>query len=240
MAVTTFRSIAVALLICLFAAPGWAQKGGDAGPLPDTQAPGASERERSRESGPAARGKKRTTPKTPLELLMKDGIPKHAEKRAILREDLYALLATAATPKEAKQIAGQIERVWRATNSSTVAVLMVRATRALKAKKSELALELLDVVVELAPDHAEAWNRRAFLHFKARNFESAVGDLRRALALDPNHYKALDGLASIFQQFGDNGKALAVYEQLRQVYPHWPGLDKAYDNLKSKVQGRGI
>ena len=30
---------------------------------------------------------------SPLDLLMKDGIPRHAEKRAVLREDLYALLA---------------------------------------------------------------------------------------------------------------------------------------------------
>lgn len=177
---------------------------------------------------------------SPLELLMKDGIPAHAEKRAVLREDLYALLATSANAKEAKKIASQIERVWRTTGSDTVSVLMSRASRALKAKDSTLALTLLDSVVELAPDNAEAWNRRAFVHYSTKNFDSAVGDLRRALALDKNHFKALDGLASIFQQIGDDAKALAVYEKLRQIHPFWPGLDKAYKTLKGKVRGRGI
>ena len=179
-------------------------------------------------------------PASPLELLMKDGIPVHAEKRAVLREDLYALLATAANEKEAKQIAAQIERIWRTSGSDTVSVLLTRATRALKAKDQKLALTLLDSVVELAPDNAEAWNRRAFIHYSSKNFRAAVGDLRRALALDKNHFKALDGLASIFQQIGDDAKALRVYEQLRDIHPFWPGLDKAYESLKGKVQGRGI
>ena len=184
--------------------------------------------------------KKPKKPKSPLDLVMKDGIPAHASKRAILRDDLYALLATAGTPKEAKKIAAQIERVWRTSGSDTVSVLMRRASRALKSKDQKLALTLLDSLVELAPDNAEAWNRRAYVHYTSKNYRAAVGDLRRALALDKNHYKALDGLASIFQQIGDEAKALKVYEQLRGIHPHQPGLEKTYRTLKSKVEGRGI
>ncbi|MBU2532840.1 MAG: tetratricopeptide repeat protein [Alphaproteobacteria bacterium] len=176
----------------------------------------------------------------PLDLVMKDGIPEDAAKRAVLRDDLYALLASASNAKEAKKIAAQIERVWLTSGSDTVTVLMARATRALKAKDQKLALELLDGIVELAPDNAEAWNRRAFVHYSSKNYRAAVGDLRRALALDQNHYKALDGLASIFQQIGDDAKALQVYEQLREVYPFWPDLDKTYETLREKVGGRGI
>ena len=182
----------------------------------------------------------KAAPTSALDLIMKDGIPEHAAKRATLREDLYALLATASTAEEATKIASQIERVWLTSGSDTVTVLMARATVALKSKDTELALELLDSIVELAPDNAEAWNRRAFVHYSLKNYRAAVGDLRRTLALDGNHFKALDGLASIFQQIGDDQKALTVYEQLRQIHPHWPGLEKTYGELKSKLQGRGI
>ena len=188
--------------------------------------------------GQAAR--KPAKPPSPLDLVMKDGIPEHADKRAVLRDDLYALLATAANEKEAKKIASQIERVWLTSGSDTVSVLMRRATAALKGKDEKLALNLLDTIVELAPDYAEAWNRRAFVHYSTKNFRAAVGDLRRTLALDKNHFKALEGLASIFQQIGDDGKALKVYEQLREIHPFAPGLDKTYEGLKNKVEGRGI
>ena len=32
-------------------------------------------------------------------------------------------------------------------------------------------------MVELKPDHAEAWNRRAYVHFQMNNYTAAVGDL---------------------------------------------------------------
>ena len=212
---------------------------------PDTQIdrkqlPLGGQKTPSRKKTGGKTAKKPRKPLSPLELLMKDGIPAHAEKRAVLREDLYALLATSANAKEAKKIAVQIQRVWRTSGSDTVSVLFTRATRALKAKDKKLALTLLDSVVELAPDNAEAWNRRAFIHYSSKDYRSAVGDLRRALALDKSHFKALDGLASIFQQIGDDAKALKVYEQLRQIHPFWPGSDKAHKDLKGKVQGRRI
>lgn len=179
-------------------------------------------------------------PSTPLELVMKNGIPKNAEKRNQLRDELYALLASAEDAKESALIARQIQRVWLTSGSETVTVLMARATVALRAKKYDISLKLLDNVVELAPDDAEAWNRRAYVQYSMKNYRAAVGDLRRALALDPNHFKALDGLGAIFLQLGDDAKALAVFEQLREVNPYWPNLEKTYQHLKEKVHGRGI
>ena len=190
--------------------------------------------------GQADAGGTEPVPQSPLDLVMKDGVPKHAAKRAVLRDDLYALLATAASEDEAKRVARQLQRVWAETGSDTAAVLLSRAARAFKAKNNALALELLDAVVELRADHAEAWNRRAYVHYKMNNYTAAVGDLRRALALDENHFKALDGLATIFQQMGDEAKALSVYEKLQGVHPFWPGLDEAIQTLREKVEGRGI
>ena len=234
------------MTVAAHAGPAAAQDTPRETPSPPSQNPRddrATDSERGIKTPPPIRRELKPKPKkaaSPLDLVMKDGIPAHAEKRATLRDDLYALLATAANAKEAKKIARQIQRVWRTSGSDTVSVLMRRAGRAMKGKDQKLALKLLDSVVELAPDNAEAWNRRAFVHYASKNYHAAVGDLRRALALDKNHFKALDGLASIFQQIGDDAKALKVYEQLREIHPFWPGLDKAYDSLKGKVQGRGI
>ena len=182
----------------------------------------------------------KAAPATPLDAVMKDGIPKRADKRAKLRDDLYALLATSESEKDAKRIARAIERVWLTSGSDTVAVLMERALRAVKAKRSKLALTLLDTVVELAPDYAEGWNRRAYVHYKGNNLSNALGDLRRALALDPNHFKAMDGLGTILRETGEEEKAFKVYQRLRDIHPHWPGAEKIYQNLKRKVEGRGI
>ena len=88
-------------------------------------------------------------------------------------------------------------------------------------------MKLLDHIVELAPDFTEAWNRRAYVHFVRNEIELALGDLRRALALDPNHFKALDGLGQILREIGQKKAALKAFKQLLEVHPYWSGAQQA-------------
>jgi tetratricopeptide (TPR) repeat protein len=197
----------------------------------DGQSPPAMERQTTPNTEPRP---------TPLQRLMKGGVPDNAIERAALRDNLYALLATAPDKKSADQIASTLERVSMVSGSATVDLLMLRVLQADKAKKSDVALEILNGVLEQAPDYAEAWNRRAYLHYKARDYRAALGDLRRTLALDPKHYKALSGLGTILRDSGDDAAALEVYERLMDINPFAQGAKDAYDELKRKVEGRGI
>ena len=88
-------------------------------------------------------------------------LPKTPEEREKTLSDLYALLATADDEDSAKAIAEAIERIWLHSGSPTIDLLMERSMKAVTEKNQELALKLLDHIVELAPDFTEAWNRRA-------------------------------------------------------------------------------
>src|SRR5581483_1910129 len=132
------------------------------------------------------------------------------------------------------------ERVWMHSGSATIDLLLDRAIRAMAEKKPELALKLLDHIVVLAPDFTEAWNRRAYVYFVQNDVERALGDLRRALALDPNHFKALDGLAQILREIGQKKAALEAFKQLLDVHPYWPGAKQAVEELEREVDGQGI
>lgn len=201
---------------------------------PDRPGSESSEQQRAREP-------EKSEPRmTPLQRLMKDGVPDNAIARARLRENLYALLATAPDKKAAKAIGGALEQVWMSSGSETVDLLMKRALRADNAKKRDVALKILDALIEQAPDYAEAWNRRAYLHYKGRDYRAAAGDLRRTLALDPKHYRALGGLGTILRESGDDSGAFEVYEKLMDINPLAPGAQKAYEELKGKVKGQGI
>jgi tetratricopeptide (TPR) repeat protein len=157
-----------------------------------------------------------------------------------LRDNLYALLATAESEEVAKRIGERLEKLWVESGSDTVTLLLMRAGASLKAKDASLALKFLDAAVDLAPDFAEAWNRRAYVHYELGDLRGAVGDLRRTLALDPNHFKALQGLGSILKETGDDAGALKAYERLIEVHPYAEDAEKAYQELRGKVRGRGI
>src|SRR5215470_6055596 len=105
-------------------------------------------------------------------------LPKTPAEREKTLSDLYALLATADDEESSKAIADAIERVWLHSGSATIDLLMERAIKAMNDKKVDLALKLLDQVVELAPDFTEGWNRRAYVYFVQNDIERALGDLR--------------------------------------------------------------
>lgn len=167
-------------------------------------------------------------------------IPETPAARAKLLADLYAHLATATDQDTAKPFMDAIERLWLAPGSDTVLVLMDRAAAAAGHKQVDLALTLLTKVVGLAPDFTEAWNRRAYVFYSEGDYERALGDLRRVLALDPSHVKALDGTGQILRELGFKAQALKAYERLLMVHPFWPGAQAAIDELKRDVEGRGL
>ena len=99
---------------------------------------------------------------------------------------------------------------------------------------------MLDEVVEQAPDYAEGWSQRGHLLYLEGETHRALGDLRRALALDPNHFRALGALAHILREYGANESALEAYRKLLQIHPFADGAQKAVDELEREVRGQGI
>ena len=167
-------------------------------------------------------------------------LPQTAAEREKTLSDLYALLATADDEGSANAIAEGIERIWVHSGSPTVDLLLGRAMKAIGEKHMDKALRFLDHALEQAPDFTEAWSRRAFVHFQRNEIDQALGDLRRALALDPNNFKVLDGLGQVMREIGQKKAALQVFRQLREVHPYWPNVDRMVDELSREVEGQGI
>lgn len=178
--------------------------------------------------------------KKPLERAPGQNLPDTPQQRAKLLQSLYAHLATADSEEQAQSVVEAIERLWLHSGSDTVSVLMERSLKAVGDNNAELALKLLDAVVELAPDYAEGWNRRAYVYYMQNDFERALGDLRRVLALEPSHFKALDGLGQILREIGQKKGALKAYQRLLEVHPYWSGARQAIDELKREVEGQPI
>jgi tetratricopeptide (TPR) repeat protein len=130
--------------------------------------------------------------------------------------------------------------VWRTSGSDTVNLLLERAVKAAQEKKNELALKLLDTIVELAPDYAEGWNQRAQLFYLENDYQRALGDLRRVLALDPNHFRALEALGHILRELGEKRGALQAYRKLIEVNPFTSGARQTLEELEREVTGQGI
>lgn len=191
-------------------------------------------------SDQAKPGKEQKQKRARRNTLWRGKIPDGGAERGRLLDELYRQLAASESEKMSEQLDKVIQRVWISSGSPTVDALVRRALRAQQRKNNELAISLLDRVVDLAPDYAEGFARRAYVLYAEEDVERAIGDLRRAIALDPNHYKALDGLGDIFREIGRNKAALTVYRKLIKVHPHSAGVKTAIQKLELELEGQGI
>lgn len=82
------------------------------------------------------------------------------------------------------------------------------------------ALRILDEITRKYPDFAEGWNRRGAVLWQTGQFLPAIKDCERALALNPNHYGALQGLGICHLQLGDIEEACRSLRRALTIYPH--------------------
>ena len=161
------------------------------------------------------------------------------ERDARLRE-LFARLAAAASEREAGAVEREIWSAWLATDDENVAPWIARGLAAMEARDLAAALQAFDRVVELAPDYAEGWNKRATLHWLRGAYQESVADIARTLALEPRHFGALSGLGVIMQQFGEEKLALEAFRRALAVNPHLQKIPDFVKTLTEKVEGRDI
>jgi tetratricopeptide (TPR) repeat protein len=153
---------------------------------------------------------------------------------------LFGALKVAPDDDSAKTIEDRIWAQWLASGSDTANLLMTRAKVAVEASELDLAVRLLDAVIELRPKYVEAWNRRATVFFLKKDYGSALVDLRKVLSLEPRHFGALAGLGMILQDIGNDKDALEAYRRAVAVYPRLKGMDERIKSLAEKVEGRDI
>jgi tetratricopeptide (TPR) repeat protein len=153
---------------------------------------------------------------------------------------LFGALKAAPDADTAKQVEARIWALWMASGSDTATLLMTRTKTAIEANDLDLAIKLLDALVQIKPDYVEAWNRRATIHYMRKDFGQSLQDIRQVLSREPRHFGAMSGLGMILQEFGDEKRALEVFRRALEVHPNLPRIPDLVKTLSEKVEGRGI
>jgi tetratricopeptide (TPR) repeat protein len=243
----------------------WRVLGDDEGPTPGDQPPGHFDFGRDGRIQPFGQAPNLTQRRAPDSLKSPDPVKDAASSKAardkaraeelkkalaprpepaVLRQrtldELFRHLGAAADPEEAKGFADAIQHVWLQSQSDTANLIMQRAMLASRMKNYPLALTLLDRLVALEPDWAEAWNQRATVRFLAEDFDGSMADIDKVLKLEPRHFGALTGMAVILQREGLDKRALEVFNKTLEIYPAQPDLKDTVDKLKLDVNGRDI
>lgn len=146
-------------------------------------------------------------------------------------EDIPLLLS--ALRDEEEMIRGVAEQViwgiWMRTGDSVADPMFQTGLQLMQEKNYRGALDKLSEVIELKPEFAEAWNRRAEANVLLDRWDDAFADFRKAVELNPYHFGALEGMGHCRLNRND---PVAAVEYFRRAIELNPNLWDVYEALE--------
>lgn len=154
-------------------------------------------------------------------------------------DELFGKLQS-ADAQGAARIEQEIWIEWSKSGSAAMDLLLERGRRAMAEGNFTLAVEHFTALVDHAPDFAEGWNARATAFYQMGQLGPSMSDIARTLALNPRHFGALSGFATILEELDRPEQALEVRKAVQAIHPHAEGLSEAIDRLEAGLQGSSL
>lgn len=150
---------------------------------------------------------------------------------------LDTLLADLAEPgrQDWEKLEAEIGKIWSHSGSAAMDLLLARGNKAMADEDYPTAVEHFSALIDHAPDFAEGWNARATAYFLEGDFALAMSDVEHVLVLNPRHFGALTGLASMFEAMDEPRQALAALRLAEKINPNRPSIRDAIDRLEKQT-----
>ena len=151
-------------------------------------------------------------------------------------DGLFERLAITTNDEEASNITREIWQRWTANDDPDVSQLMQIGIRALNYSTYRKALQSFDRVIEMAPEFAEGWNKRATLYYHIKEYRRSIDDIKKTLRLEPRHFGAWSGLGLVSIAQENYSGALAAFKKALSINPHIPNIRRYVQKLKDWQQ----
>jgi tetratricopeptide (TPR) repeat protein len=151
-------------------------------------------------------------------------------------DDLFEQLAVTTSDEEASNITREIWQRWTANDDPNVSQLMQIGIRALNYSTYRKALQSFDRVIEIAPEFAEGWNKRATLYYHIKEYRRSIDDIKKTLRLEPRHFGAWSGLGLVSIAQENYTGALAAFKKALSINPHISNIRRYVQKLEDWQQ----
>ena len=142
-------------------------------------------------------------------------------------DDVPALLAKLRDPDEdVRAIAERaIWVIWSRSGNAQTDALFLAGIAQMNAGQLKEGIATFSRVIEIAPEFAEGWNKRATLYFLVGDFERSLRDCDEVIKRNPNHFGVLAGYGQIYMQLDDYERALDYFKRALAVNPNLDGVE---------------
>jgi len=160
-------------------------------------------------------------------------------------EDAPALVAALRDSDETVRAIAEeaLWTVWSRSGDARVDDLFKRGVSEMNAERFADAIATFTRIIELKPDFAEGWNRRATAYYLAGDYRRSLADCAEVIKRNPQHFGALSGYGQIYLRLDRPDKALEYFRRALAVNPNLdgvPSLIERLEELEARRRARSI
>tara|TARA_B100000900_G_C20525546_1_gene694008 strand:+ start:97 stop:651 length:555 start_codon:yes stop_codon:yes gene_type:complete len=115
------------------------------------------------------------------------------------------------------------QKIWKLwsthPNDEKLTILLAEGSAAVNNNQLTEAINIFTKVIELDPNWAEAWNKRATVFYLVGQFQKSQDDIDKVLNLEKRHFGALAGQGLVNIQLKNFEKAIKSYQKALEIYP---------------------
>ena len=115
------------------------------------------------------------------------------------------------------------QKIWKLWSThpddEKLTTLLAEGSAAVNNNQLTEAINIFTKVIELDPNWAEAWNKRATVFYLVGQFQKSQDDIDKVLNLEKRHFGALAGQGLVNIQLKNYEKAIKSYQKALEIYP---------------------
>ncbi|MGB0524956.1 MAG: tetratricopeptide repeat protein [Flammeovirgaceae bacterium] len=149
--------------------------------------------------------------------------------------NLFHILKTSEEEEEIQKTIEKVWQVWMISGEADLDFLMEKGCKAMSDGNFSDAITDFSMIIDKNPNYAEGWNKRATAFYLRGDYKKSIDDIKVTLELEPRHFGALSGWATICLIIGDELGAFHAFRKLESIYPNRKGLKKKINTLSKKL-----
>jgi tetratricopeptide (TPR) repeat protein len=154
--------------------------------------------------------------------------------------ELFSRLESTDSLLEAHTIEGDIWSIWLTSSNEEVNILMAEGVTAMNQGDFIAAVKDFTKIIEIEPDFAEGWNKRATVLYLLDDYAGSKADVDKVLALEPHHFGALAGLGLIYAALEQEEDAIAAFERALKIHPNMANARENIELMRDRIKKKSI
>jgi tetratricopeptide (TPR) repeat protein len=128
--------------------------------------------------------------------------------------------------------------IWSRSGDQEVDRLYQAGVQQMSAGELRQSIATFTRIIELKPDFAEGWNKRATLYFLVGDFRKSLADCDEVMKRNPYHFGALAGYAQIYVHLEYYDRALDYSQRALKVNPNMDGVRHNVELIERLLEQR--